>query len=335
MTAQGGLFDDVDPPVAPRPVRSRANDDRDVQPAATPNGLAPHLDRWPDGLHVGTSSWSYPGWAGIVYAREHDATTLARHGLAAYGAHRWLRTVSIDRTYYGALSADELAGYAAVVPAYFRFMVKAPAELTTPTLRDAEGLPRDNPHWLDPEAARRLFVEPATTGLGAYCGPLVFQCPPQGLRVVRQPRQFAQRVDALLAGLPRGPLYAFELRDPALWTEAFGEVLAAHGAVWCASVHPGAAPLSRQTELLARMPAGPLVVRWNLAPKYRYAEAKARYAPFDRLVEEDPEARGVLADWIGDALDGGRRVWVIANNKAEGSAPLTLLKLLEVVLARV
>jgi uncharacterized protein YecE (DUF72 family) len=328
VSAQSGLFDDVDPPPA-APGRAR-----DVRPAPVPAALAAVVDRWPSGLHLGTSSWSFPGWAGIVYAREHDATTLARTGLAAYAAQPWLRTVSIDRTYYGPIGAAELAGYAAVVPPWFRFMVKAPAELTAPTLRDDAGLPRDNPNWLDARAATRLFVAPCVDGLGSHGGPLVFQCPPQGPRVVRDPRAFAGRVDALLGGLPRGPLYAFELRDAALWTDTLGDVLAHHGAVWCLSVHPRAASLERQSELLARMPPGPVVARWNLNPRHRYEEAKARYAPFDRLVEQDPVSRHALAAWAADALEADRPVHIVVNNKAEGSAPLSLAELFGAIAAR-
>lgn len=330
MTTQSGLFDDLDPPSA----SLAAAGERGVHPAPIPAELVDHVDRWPEGLHLGTSSWSYPGWAGIIYAREHDTSTLARKGLAAYAAQPWLRTVSIDRTYYGPLGAAELAGYAAVVPAHFRFMVKAPADLTAPTLRDADGLPRDNPLWLDAEAASRLFVMPSIDGLGAVCGPLVFQCPPQGPRVVRDPRGFARRIDTLLGGLPHGPLYAVEVRDPELWTETLGEVLAHHGAVWCLSIHPRAASLERQTALLARMPPGPLVVRWNLNPRWRHAEAKARYAPFDRLVDEDTVSRDALAGWVVDALEGDRAVHVIIGNKAEGSAPLSVMKLFGAIAAR-
>jgi hypothetical protein len=74
---------------------------------------------------------------------------------------------------------------------------------------------------------------------------------------------------------------------------------------------------------------GPLVVRWNLHRGFLYQAAKQRYEPFDKLVDEDPETRSVLARMAGAAFKAKRRVWITANNKAEGSAPLTLLKLAE------
>ena len=44
-------------------------------------------ERMPQGLFLGTSSWSFPGWAGLVYDREAAQSMLARQGLAAYAQH--------------------------------------------------------------------------------------------------------------------------------------------------------------------------------------------------------------------------------------------------------
>ena len=71
----------------------------------------------------------------------------------------------------------------------------------------------------------------------------------------------------------------------------------------------------------------PLVVRWNLNPREEYEAAKARYAPFDRLVDEDVSTRESIARLVAAALRAGEKAYVIANNKAEGSAPLTLTRL--------
>src|SRR5262249_40602829 len=96
-----------------------------VGAAATDAGLRQLAERMPPGIHLGTSSWSFPGWAGIVYDRPASSLQLARHGLAAYAQHPLLRAVGIDRTYYAPLSVAEFSRYADVVPAAFRFLVKA------------------------------------------------------------------------------------------------------------------------------------------------------------------------------------------------------------------
>ena len=69
------------------------------------------------------------------------------------------------------------------------------------------------------------------------------------------------------------------------------------------------------------------MVRWNLHRGFIYQAAKQRYEPFDRLVDEDAETRRVLARMAARTFKAGRKVWITANNKAEGSAPLSILEL--------
>jgi hypothetical protein len=79
---------------------------------------------------------------------------------------------------------------------------------------------------------------------------------------------------------------------------------------------------------------GPLVVRWNLGGGQRYEDAKSRYAPFNRLLDPDIPTRGTLTHLLHVALKSGQPSFAIANNKAEGSAPLTLIELAKAVVAR-
>jgi uncharacterized protein YecE (DUF72 family) len=288
----------------------------------------------PAQLFLGTSSWSFPGWAGLVYDTPYDASLLSKSGLAAYSAHPVLRAVSIDRSYYAPVPLDDYAAYAQQVPAGFRFMVKAPADVTTSWMRDDGGKPAgNNPHYLDVDKAIREFVGPAREGLGDRCGPLVFQFPPQGRTVTRQPRTFAVRVGEFLSALPRGGLHAIELRDPELFTDELVGALRASGATLCVSIHPRAIPLAEQIAILRSLPPADLVVRWNLNPRHQYEEAKARYAPFNRMVEPDLATREAIAALCRQSLMAGRSAIVIANNKAEGSAPRTLIALAQDVVS--
>ena len=69
------------------------------------------------------------------------------------------------------------------------------------------------------------------------------------------------------------------------------------------------------------------MIRWLLRRNRRYEEARTLFAPFDSLQEPDPGTRTHLAAAAAAALAQARQVFVIANNKAEGSAPLTLIEL--------
>jgi uncharacterized protein YecE (DUF72 family) len=295
----------------------------------------------PARIRLGTSSWSFPGWTGLVYAacngKPATEQMLARHGLSAYARHPLFRTVSLDRTFYAPLTTAEFAHYAAQVPDDFRFVVKAPAAITDPVVRKAGSgeAARDNPSVLDAAGAAAAFVKPAIAGLGAKAGPLVFQFPPLGRRMLADVPRLVARIAAFMTMLPRGPLYAVEVRDPDLVTTSFATALADSGAVPCVAVHARMPSVDLEARALGvdTSAAGPLVVRWNLHAGRSYDDAKAGYLPFNRIVDEDLPSRTSLARLARSAAAAGRDVFITINNKAEGSAPLSVEHLAQAIAA--
>ena len=327
MSRQPGLFETPGPP-------KRRVAAGDVLPASqSPLLEAPNL---PSEIRLGTSSWFFPGWRGLVYESVHPQTALSRKGLAAYGQIPMLRTVSLDRTFYAAISTAEYARYAGQVPDDFSFVVKAPALVCDAVMRDEEGRAKvANPHFLDAAIATREFVVPCLEGLGHKAGPLVFQVSPLPRGLVAEATTLVERLAAFFAALPRElgkyrPLYALELRNAELLTPRLMRMLAAAGVRYCVGLHDRMPEVERQAVALRTLDGespGPLVVRWNLHRGFLYQAAKQRYEPFDRLVDEDSETRRILARMAADAFKAKQKVWITANNKAEGSAPLSLLKL--------
>lgn len=304
-----------------------------VESALHPPELTVIRQQLPPGLFMGTSSWSFPGWRGIVFAADAPKTRLARHGLAAYAQHPLLRAVGLDRTYYAPIAAEDYAVYADAVPESFRFLVKA-HELCTLAVFRATGRyagrgGERNAHFLEPEYAKEHVVGPCLDGLGSKAGPLLFQFPPQNVQAVGGSERFVERLHGFLKGLPRGPLYAVELRNAELLTPAYCDALVDAGAVHCFNVHPSMPPIHEQYRLASVTAAPALVVRWMLHPTQRYESARSLYEPFDRIVDEDPASRHAIAEMCLDADATDRPAVVIVNNKAEGSSPLTIGKLAE------
>lgn len=316
MDPQLGLFDDTPTPgVAP------------VAPAAVPAELAEAATRLPAGLRLGTSSWSFPGWAGIVYDRQASQTALAQHGLAAYARHPLLRTVGLDRTFYRSIPAAEFRAYAEAVPDDFRFLVKADRLLTSVTDPAETSIRGSNPRFLDAAWAIDEVIGPLVEGLGDRAGPLLFQFPPTAPSLVGGSGAFVERLHRFLDELPPGPLYAVELRTPAFLTQAYVDALDATGAAHCYTVHPAMSSLDEQLRVVRHFEQPALVVRWMLHAGLRYEVAKERYEPFDRIVDEDAESLGRITVSVLDALIAERNVFVVVNNKAEGSAPLSVFRL--------
>lgn len=303
-----------------------------------PQPLGPDLAalaaRLPSTLRFGTSTWSFPGWAGIVYGGAYDEAKLARDGLAAYARHPLLRAVGVDRSFYAPLTAPTLERMAAAVPGDFRFLMKAHAALTTPKSARRPAFLQGAPEvFLDADYATRVVVDPARRLLGEKLGVVLFQFSPLGERVLRHRALLLERLGAFLAALPRGVTYACEWRDAAMLGPDYHATLAAAGAVHGLCAHPRMPPVDEQCGdaggTAAEPSAGPLVIRWLLRGDRGYDEARAEYAPFDRLCDPDPAVRGRIAALLSGAAACGREAMLIVNNKAEGSAPLSIAALAE------
>ncbi|WP_457426214.1 DUF72 domain-containing protein [Roseateles sp. P5_E7] len=310
---------------------------RGVQPApplaedvALAAALSPHI-------HLGTSTWSYPGWHGLVWAGKHSPATLSKTGLPAYAAQPLLRAVGIDRGFYRPLAASEFQRHAEQVPPGFRFTVKAPSLVTDALLRSEDGRGRQpNPLFLDAAAALQDFIEPAYEGLGQRIGALVFQISPlPGPLLARMNEQF-DLLHALLLALPKPPagVIAVEVRDAAWLTPDLVALLRDTGARYCLGLHPKLPPLAEQLPLLRALWPGPLVARWNLNRlhgAYGYEEAEKKYGEFNEMLDPDPETRAELARVIRGTASAGQDVFVTVSNKAEGCAPLSVRALAQAV----
>jgi uncharacterized protein YecE (DUF72 family) len=310
---------------------------RGPRPAPHDAGLAPLAAALPPRLRLGTSSWSFPGWQGLVYEGPVSAGSLARHGLAAYARHPLLRCVGVDRTYYGPVEAQYFRTLAAQVPDDFRFVVKADERCTLlrfgPHPRHGDARGTMNPLFLDSAYAAEKVVAPLVDGLGEKAGVLVFQFPPQDLRPAGGAARFVARLGAFLEALPRGPRYGVEIRNADVFGPDYAATLAAVSASPCIAVHPSMPEPGVQAAVLAAEPPPVFVCRWMLRRDLGYEEAKARFAPFDRLQAEDVRVRTTIARLAASAVRAGRDAYVTVNNKAEGSAPLSIARLAAAIAA--
>ena len=300
-----------------------------VGPAPVSLSVMEVAARLPASLRLGTSSWSFPGWGGLVYAGRHRAEDLSRDGLIAYARHPLLRAAGIDRTFYAPLDASGFAHHAAQVPGDFRFLVKASQLCTFPALREGggTGAARQNRRFLEAGFASDAVVAPAVEGLGRRLGVLLFQFPPLPHAETRDPGRFSERLASFLGALPRGPPYAVEIRNRELLHPAYAAALAASGTAHGFTIHPSMPPLEIQAEVLPVESQPGLVVRWMLGHGRGYEEARDLYAPFDRLAAPDPESRASIAALVARAVRAGKEGLIVVNNKAEGSSPLSIVEL--------
>src|SRR5713101_557382 len=82
--------------------------------------------RMPDAgkLYVGTSGYSYKEWKGTFYPEKLPVKQM----LPYYGER--FRSVEINASFFAVPKTSVLEGWAAAVPADFKFVLKAPKQIT-------------------------------------------------------------------------------------------------------------------------------------------------------------------------------------------------------------
>jgi uncharacterized protein YecE (DUF72 family) len=283
-------------------------------------------------LHLGTSSWTFPGWAGHCYAPQVTEAQLQREGLSHYARWPLFRTVGIDRSHYAPLGAAELASYASQLPEGFRCLEKVWDRIVTPVFphhpRFGERKGKANESFLDPALFREAVWAPHENRFEEHLAAFVLEFPPMPPSARPKPGDFAEKLARFLDAAPNGLSFAVELRNRELLTDRYLRVLADHGAAhvynyWERMPMPG-----EQLDL-APPTTDFLVARLMLRPGTRYEERKAAFAPFDRLVDPSEELRADVERLARLAIGTRRKLFVVVNNKAEGSAPLTVHVLAE------
>lgn len=314
------------------PTRTRDDGSADADWPADVRALG---ERIPAGVRFGTSSWTFPGWAGLVYRRPRPQADLARDGLREYSRYPLFGTVGIDRSYYAPLSSEDLKRYASQLPASFPCCAKVPAMYASPVLPGSGPGSRAvaNPDFLSPEGFITDVLQPFSLHFARHTGPFILEIPPVPPELRLEPDAFADRLGRFLDALPRGCPMSVELRDRRLITPAYTRVLNQTGAAhvlnyWTAMPLPG-----EQAALVDVASAPFAVIRLLLRPGTRYEARRDAFRPFNRIVDPDDGLRRDVTRLITDAAGRQQPVYVLVNNKAEGSAPLTIRALAEQLIA--
>lgn len=282
--------------------------------------------RLPELVRLGTSTWTYPGWKGLVYSRDYPATGSSAAMLAEYARHPLFRTVGIDSFFYRPPSPKTLHEYATALPPGFRCVSKVWDRITARTFnspREAARAGERNPDWLNAGLFIAEVLDPMRTHFGEHLGPFVFEFQAIGKSEKFSGAQFTEALDGFLGALPGDVPYAIEVRNPEFLTPAYFAVLRDHGAAHVFNSWTRMPPIGEQLLLHESITAAFVVARALLRPGRSYAGAVEAFAPYDRIQEENPALRQDLVGLARTAINLRIPAYVIINNRAEGSAPLT------------
>jgi uncharacterized protein YecE (DUF72 family) len=274
-------------------------------------------------LRIGTCSWKYPSWEGLVYSKAEGIDYLAEY------AHKF-STVEVDQWFWRMPEPSTVAEYVASVPRDFKFTIKVPNQITLTHFykkeKNADLAP--NPDFLSPEMFRRFLstLEP----LKKLTGCLMFQFEYLNMKKMASKDAFLSHLDSFFTdrAVSRGLkdwACAVEVRNPNWLDGQYFDFLSSHGLgnVFIQGYYmPPVIPIYRTHASTLR---GTCVIR--LHGPDRGGMEKLTGQMWDKIIApKDTELPGIV-DMTRDMLSRGLVVYLNVNNHYEGSGPLTIEKL--------
>lgn len=299
--------------------------------------VAALADALPPTIRFGTSSWTYPGWTGLVYADHYPATGASARMLGEYAQWPLFRTVGIDSFFYRPPSAATLESYRKQLPPGFPCLSKVWERITARTLGGPRGTPgrgETNPDWLNTELFTTEVLEPMRQHFADHIGPMIFEFGAIPAREKLGPAEFAAALDRFFSALPRDVPFAVEIRNPEFLASEYFAVLRQHGVAHLFNAWTRMPPIGEQLLLHDAVTAPFIVSRALLRPGRTYAKAVEAFAPYDHVQDKNPALRDDLAALAKTALELRIPAYLIVNNRAEGSAPLTIVGVAERLVAQ-
>ncbi|MFH2005285.1 MAG: DUF72 domain-containing protein [bacterium] len=266
----------------------------------------------PDGLWVGTSSFSSPDWLGGFYPKGLKPAEFLTH----YAGR--LRTVEIDATWHAMPRPCMVEGWAKKVPEDFRFALKVPKIIT-----HERALVGCEAEW---ERFLRL-----TELLGERRGPLLFQFPyvakGRDAQEYRTGARFCERLERFLPLLPGLGEFVVEVRNEHWIAPPLLDLLRSRGIA-----------LALASYFTLPQPDRLMADNDLLTASFGYVRFLGHHKQMDRLAAEARRATGKRRDWdelLVDRTEDTRawipvlrvllrraeRVYVYYNNHYAGNAP--------------
>jgi uncharacterized protein YecE (DUF72 family) len=292
------------------------------------------------GVFIGTSSWKYDGWFGQLYTPARyeyrgkvAKTRFERDCLSEYA--EVFKTVCVDAAYYTFPSDKYLAGLVEKVPPDFQFGFKVTDEITVrkfPNL-DRFGIRagKSNENFLNADLFNRAFLTPCEA-IRQNVGVVMFEFSRFHQSDYEHGRDFVADLDKFFGALPKGWPYAVEMRNKHWLAPEYFACLSRHGISHVFNSWDAMPPVNEQMALEGSRTNPQLAAaRFLLKPGRKYADAVNAFKPYDRVKDQDLEARAAGRALIAEGKEPGQRrtTFIFVNNRLEGNALETISGMLE------
>jgi len=285
-------------------------------------------------LRIGTCSWKYDSWKGLVY--EPGRRYRPDDYLADYA--KVLDSVEVDQWFWslfpGQVRLPEprtVRLYEKSVPAGFSFSVKAPNALTLthfyakqpPGSAAVAGLP--NPHFLD-RGLLREFLD-RLSPLGPKLGPVMFQFEYLNRQKMPSKEAFFERFGEFVGDAPKGYRFALEVRNPNYYSPAFFDFLKKTGVGFVYLDGYYMPPIGQIFDRFKPRTADFQVIRLHGGDRLDIEGETGEV--WNKIVAPKPEGLRAAAKIIRANAQNKVLTYLNLNNHYEGSAPLSIGRFLE------
>jgi len=303
---------------------------KDMTPMPTESAVpAPYAP----GLRIGTCSWKYDAWKGLVY--DPDKRYAPHDFLADYARH--FSTVEVDQWFWSLFpggvslpSPATVSRYVESVPDDFLFTVKAPNAITLThyyakqAAKDKAFANRENPNFLDADILSRFLelLDPMQEKLG----PIMFQFEYLNRNKMPSLQVFMERLRQFFDQAPAGYSYAIEIRNPNYLRKPFFSFLKERGLSTVLLEGYYMPPIAETAATFDIATGDRLVLRLH-GPDRSKIEQQTK-GVWNKIVAPQDKSLAAAAHIVRKCREIDLSTVVNVNNHYEGCAPLSIQRLL-------
>jgi uncharacterized protein YecE (DUF72 family) len=287
------------------------------------------------GAYIGTSSWKYEGWCGMLYNPAHyefrgkfAKSRFEKDCLREYA--EVFKTVCVDAAFYKFPDHKFLDPMMSQVPDDFRFGFKV---TDTITVKKFPNLPRFgmkagevNADFLNAELFADAFLAPCEL-YHDKVGLLMFEFGKFHKTDFAAGREFVETMDTFLGKLPKGWPYGVEIRNSNWLTPEYFSMLSKHSVAHIYNSWTHMPPVSEQLKMPCSLTNPQLTgARFLLTPGRTYEQAVKSFQPYNETKQTDEDARRSAIELL---VRSGRyhprtNTYTYINNRLEGNALQTI-----------
>jgi uncharacterized protein YecE (DUF72 family) len=295
---------------------------------------AGRLRHWAErGILLGTSSWKYPGWKGMVYNLTYPSQRAFELTCLREYAHLF-PTVCADFALYDFPKPEVMAQMREQTPEHFVVSLKVTDRITVkryPNLpRHGSNAGKENPDFLNPALFIEQFLGPVSE-LKSKCGVIIFEFSTFGPGSGVTLSGFLDALDGFLARIPKQFSYSVEIRNSEFLAPEYLALLKSHGVAHVLNNWTRMPAIQQQIAGPDVLPASFGVIRALLAPGRTYQQAVEMFQPYDAIKEVNTEIRSGVAATAIRCVQEGKKLYAYINNRAEGNSPMTIEGILDIL----